>query len=505
MNRLRQPFVLDARALAIAGATCRPLALSPGVLGTSFSSLSAASLAPRAALGDGEDEGRDDDEEEDASLAPGGVAFVRIEGPLAQRGTLELCAVVDGYNWITARFAEALDAGRAVVLQINSPGGDGAGLVEAVRRMRALADDAGKPVYAFIDELAASAAYWIAACVADKVFVPETGRVGSIGAIAVHVDVTAAAEKAGEKYTLIRDPAGKAAGSALEPLGDTARERIARDVEALSANFAAAISARRGMSLGAVRALDADVLQGADAVRAGLADGVATLEQVVGMAAQAADEKENAMSLKAALAQMLKLPAGATDEQITASIHAAMPLLDLGRSTLAFTGATSPEGALGVLGQFKRDAESAKELRAEVEAKKAKKSEKRKVAAITAMIGTGFARPKLLKDPGAEICGENIAEPWAGMSVEMLEANAEALGGASPTHRESKPTTAPKSVAVAARIAPLVALTAEELEVADLLGLDPEQMAKTKAEEQLGAQRDARIAARREARLAGDM
>jgi ClpP class serine protease len=485
VNRPRQPFVLDARALAIAGATCRPLALSAGILGTSFSSLRAASVAPRAALAD-------DDHEPDASLAPGGVAIVSIDGPLAQRGTLELCAVVDGYNWVTARFADALDRGRAVVLQINSPGGDGAGLAEAVRRMRAMADAAGKPVLAYVDELAASAAYWIAAGVADQVFLPETGRAGSIGAIAVHVDVTGAAEKAGEKYTLIRDPAGKAAGSALEALDDTARERISRDVESLSSKFAAAIAERRGLSLGAVRALDADVLQGADAVRAGLADGVASFEQVLTKAAVMADEKENAMSLKAALAQMLKLPAGATDEQITASIHAAMPLLDLGRSVLAFTGASSSEGALTTLGQIKRDADASKDLRAELEAKKAKKSEKRKVAAITAMIGAGYHRPKLLKDPGGEICGENLAEPWAGMSVEMLEANAEALGGAVPFQKESKATT-PATVANLPDGSPAVALTAEERHVADLLGLDVSALAQNKAREVAAVQRERRL------------
>jgi ClpP class serine protease len=498
VNRPRSPYVLDSRALSIAGATCRPLALSPSCIGSLFSSLRAASVAPRLALRgdeDGSEDDEEDDDEPDAAIVGNGVAIVRIDGPLAQRGELGLCAVVDGYDWISARFGAALDSARAVVLVIDSPGGDGAGLVEAVRRMRAMADEAGAPVLAYVDECAASAAYWIAAGVADNVFVPETGQVGSIGAIAVHVDVTGAADKAGEKYTLIRDPAGKAAGSALEKLDDVARSRIERDVEDLSARFAAAIAERRGLTVKAVRALDADMLQGTAAVAAGLADGVATLEQVITMAAGLADQNEEDMKLRDSVNQAFKIPATASDGEAAASVAAAIPMLDFARSAIALTGATSAEAAMGIVGGWKREAASVTELRAEIEAKKAKKAEKRRVAAITAMIGAGLPRSKMLVDPAGPIAAGNIAEPWAGMSVEMLEANAEALGGASPVTRESAPVKAPAAIDAKASEGTLVVqLTAEELHVADLLGLDPIEVAKTKAAEQRAAQREARLA-----------
>lgn len=500
MNRARTPYVLDSRALQLAGATCRPLALWSSSLGSSFSSLPGASVAPpgvRAAYGDDEDE---DGETDEAALADalGGVALVRIQGPLGQRGTLELCAVVDGYDWVTARFAAALDAARAVVLVIDSPGGDGAGLGEAVRRMRAMADDAGKPVLAYVDELAASAAYWIAAGVADQVFVPETGRVGSIGAIAVHVDATAAAEQDGLKFTLVRDPSGKAAGSAYEKLGDTARARIERDVEDLSARFAAAIAERRGIAASKLRALDADVLQGAAAVKAGLADGVATLEQVISMAADAADERDRKMKLKEALGQLLKTGANASDEDLAKSAQAAAPVLELGRAALALTGATTPEEASAALVTMKRDAEGAAQLRVAEEQRKRAEDDKRRLAAVEKMVAGGAVMPaKAKRNPGHELALGNVAEPWASMPLDMLEATAAAIAPAAfaPLGGVEQPAESREKAAQLG--APVMGLTEEERHVCELMELDPKAVAENKAREERDRIRGQRLAAGR--------
>lgn len=96
-----------------------------------------------------------------ATPQPATVAIVGIEGPLAQRAIYDLCGYVDGYDAIAARLQIALenpDVG-AVVLRIDSPGGDAQGLEEAVRRMRLAVEQSGKPCMVYVDELAASAAY----------------------------------------------------------------------------------------------------------------------------------------------------------------------------------------------------------------------------------------------------------------------------------------------------------------------------------------------------------
>lgn len=214
------------------------------------------------------------------------VGVVDVMGPLSQRGEEHPCGYVDGYDWIGDRLAAALDACDAVVLRIDSPGGDVAGLEESVRRMRAAADVAGKRIVAYVDELAASAAYWIAAGVADHIVIPRGGCVGSIGSFAMFVDATAASAADGLAVTIVRDPAGKAAGHPLGPVTDVAIERLQEQVSASTEDFITAVATRRGLSTTVLRALDGATLRGADAVAARLADAVGTFDDALRAAAQ---------------------------------------------------------------------------------------------------------------------------------------------------------------------------------------------------------------------------
>jgi ClpP class serine protease len=450
--------VLDSRTLALAGALGRPLALAASSLGRSYPTFPAALIdsATAARAGDVSSDG------ETGLGVAGGIAVVQVMGALAQRGQVWECGVTDGYDWITLRFAAALEAGDAVVLVIDSPGGDGAGLAEAVRRMRSLADAAGKPVLAYVDEFAASAAYWIAAGVADEIYLPSSGMVGSIGAIAVHADESAAAESDGVRYTIIRDPDGKAAGTPLEPLGDVGRARIERAVSALADSFVAAMAARRGVSASKLRALDADMLMGAAAVKAGLADGVATLEDVISRAAAAAAERENQMKLKDAVGQLLRMPASASDDEMAASVQAAAPLLDLGRIALAHAGTGDAVAATAQLSAWKSAFD--REL-AGAPARQAAEDARRlgAIRALAAKLGAASVKA----DTGREHSLQNVREPWAGMSTEQLEA-AVAL----PTPAVSVATPDP-SHASAASAGAVDTLTSEELEVCRQLGQEP--------------------------------
>lgn len=264
--RPRRPFVLDARALARAGAS-RVLAIAPEAIGA----LHTLAAAPPAK----------------AKADPRGVSEVRIFGPLSQRGSDYDCGFGDGYDALEARIAEAVSDPdtRALVVRIDSPGGDVAGLEQAVGRMRAVLARSGKPCAVYVDELAASAAYWIASALATAgIVVPESGGVGSIGCIAAIVDETGALAKEGIAVELVRDPPGKAASHSYGPLTDLARARVAAEVGEAAARFTDAVSAARGIKAADVRALDGDVLRGSKAVAAGLADRVGSFGDAVALA-----------------------------------------------------------------------------------------------------------------------------------------------------------------------------------------------------------------------------
>jgi ClpP class serine protease len=218
------------------------------------------------------------------------VALIRITGLLAQEADAA-CGWWDGYGGstgIVARFTEAATAADVgtVALIFRSPGGTSAGLEEGVRRMCEVRDETGVEVVCYLDEQCGSAAYWIAAALSTGgIFGPVAAFCGSVGSYIPHDDVSEMLAMAGIKETLIADPPGKVAGASSQPLDDVGRARLERDVLACTGRFVNAVATARGLSPDAVRAIDADMLPMADAVAAGLADGIDSLEGVLDLAA----------------------------------------------------------------------------------------------------------------------------------------------------------------------------------------------------------------------------
>lgn len=70
----------------------------------------------------------------------------------------------------------------AVALVINSPGGSPVQSSLIGARIRRLSEEKKVPVYAFVEDVAASGGYWIASA-ADEIWVDPTSIVGSIGVI----------------------------------------------------------------------------------------------------------------------------------------------------------------------------------------------------------------------------------------------------------------------------------------------------------------------------------
>lgn len=222
------------------------------------------------------------------------VMRVEIRGPIEQRaGYHDACGGwSDGYDAIGERMAAALEAGD-VLLVIDSPGGACAGLAECVRRIQEKKAHTGRRITAYVDECCASAAYWIAAAVADEIFLPPMGVVGSIGARSAWYGCAGAMAIEGVEVKYFAYPPGKIAFAPELPLSEAGSARGMRDIMLAFEAFAAAVGAARGISRDALVELDADALTGAAAVAAGLADGVETFEQTAAYAlAMAAQERD---------------------------------------------------------------------------------------------------------------------------------------------------------------------------------------------------------------------
>ena len=216
-----------------------------------------------------------------ATATPAGIAVIPFHGTLVKRSLgLEAASGLTSYGEIAAMLDSALADPQVsgILLDIDSPGGEASGSFELARRVREAT--AIKPVWAVANDAAYSAAYAIAAS-AQRLFVTETGGVGSIGVIALHVDQSVKDANDGYRFTAITAGAHKNDYSPHEPLSDSAKTELQSEVDRLYAIFTEHVATMRGLKLDAVRATEAGLYFGGNAVAQGLADGVQTLESTL--------------------------------------------------------------------------------------------------------------------------------------------------------------------------------------------------------------------------------
>jgi signal peptide peptidase SppA len=213
-----------------------------------------------------------------AVAAPDGIAVIPIHGSLVKRSLgMEAASGLTSYSEIAAMLDAALTDPQVsgILLDIDSPGGEASGSFELARRVREVS--AIKPVWAVANDAAYSAAYAIAAS-AQRLYVTETGGVGSIGVIALHVDQSVKDAKDGYRFTAVTAGAHKNDYSPHEPLSDGAKTELQGEVDRLYAIFTEHVAAMRGLALDAVRATEAGLFFGSNAVSRGLADGLQSLD-----------------------------------------------------------------------------------------------------------------------------------------------------------------------------------------------------------------------------------
>ena len=347
----------------------------------------------------------------------GTVAVVSIDGPLMQRGGWWF----DGHDAVADRVKAALsDVGvRAVVLKINSPGGVVSGMDAAALAIREAATAARKPMVAYADEMACSAAYRLA-CAADRILLPPSGQVGSVGVLSVLVDRTKANADAGLDVRVIRSGAQKADGHPDAPLTDetVARERAL--VDRLAEGFIATVAAARRLDAGKVRALEGAVVWGGDAVAAGLADEVCTWEECLSRA--------GAMVPTNGSATRATRQGNAMDENERKLLAA----------VLALTGETDPEKATGKVAAWKDSSERLTALQSANEQRDAAE----RVKTREAIIAKGVDDRKITPAKAAEI---RAGKTWhASLSNDGLQAHVDELAPQAPAaNAVQQPTTLP--------------------------------------------------------------
>jgi protease-4 len=210
---------------------------------------------------------------------------------IAIDGDIEADAPSNAENLIAALQAAFDDSGtRAVVLRINSPGGSPvqAGMVyDEIARLRQ--EYPAIPVYAVIEEIGASGAYYIAAA-ADQIYVNRASIVGSVGVLIDGFGFTGAMQKLGIERRLLVAGANKAILDPFTPLSDAHRRHAQSTIDEVHRQFIAAVRSGRGKRLKETPELFSGLFwTGEKSIALGLADDLGTVDSVAREVVEAPD------------------------------------------------------------------------------------------------------------------------------------------------------------------------------------------------------------------------
>lgn len=211
-------------------------------------------------------------------LAPSGdvVAIVRLQGEIAEGAAASADRVIPAL-----RKAFTQERVKAVVLAIDSPGGAPLEAERIYTALDALKAAHPKPVVAAINNVGASAAYMVAIH-ADRVYAGNYSLVGSVGVVLSGWDAHIALNRLGVSQRVYASGDLKSTMNPYIPMSAEAERQARELVNTMGQVFKTDVAARRkGKLLPEADFGSGAVWGGAEALRIGLIDEVATIDQVM--------------------------------------------------------------------------------------------------------------------------------------------------------------------------------------------------------------------------------
>ncbi|MFC4161938.1 S49 family peptidase, partial [Chitinimonas lacunae] len=216
-----------------------------------------------------------------ARRPPDGLLTIPVEGVLVPReSNVNLCATQTSYESLRAQLVAGIDDPRvdALAMVCDSPGGAVTGCFELsadIAEARKI-----KPIHAIVYHSAFSACYSLASACTDITLSTSAG-VGSIGVVMKHADFSQQLATEGVKVTTIYRGARKVDLAPESPLSEDALAVAEARIEHYYQMFVDTVASNRGLSADVVRATEAGLFFGEQAVAAGLADRVESQQQAI--------------------------------------------------------------------------------------------------------------------------------------------------------------------------------------------------------------------------------
>ncbi|SNY93415.1 signal peptide peptidase SppA [Cohaesibacter sp. ES.047] len=210
-----------------------------------------------------------------------GVAVITVDGALINKGAwVGAYSGLQSYEGLRAQIDLAMSDKdvKGILLDLESPGGEVWGCFELAAHIARCC--VVKPIHAVADGMACSAAY-ILASACDLVTAIQSGAVGSIGVVLMHVDRSTRNEMEGVKPTLIHAGAHKVDGHPHAPLSAETQADLQAEINTVYEQFVDHVVSHRHLSADAVRATEARTFNGPDALQFGLIDAVGSFDDAL--------------------------------------------------------------------------------------------------------------------------------------------------------------------------------------------------------------------------------
>lgn len=220
-----------------------------------------------------------------------GVAIVPLNGPMFRRANLfsEISGATSTEQFLTdLRTAADNQDVKAIVLDIDSQGGDATSIAETADRIREISKI--KPVIAYIDGTGASAAYWLAAA-ATKIVASKTAVIGSIGAVM--------SVRRGKDPNYIEFVSSQSPYKRLDPEKKEGRDKMQQMLDSFAQVFIESVAQLLGISVETILSDfgQGGVMVGAEALKAGMVHEIGSLESIIaGLSGKKLESEDNVMS-----------------------------------------------------------------------------------------------------------------------------------------------------------------------------------------------------------------
>jgi len=207
--------------------------------------------------------------------SPPTVSVIRLNGVIQAGGRGTALNDIALAPMIERAFKRGKPA--AVALSINSPGGSPVQSSLITARIRRLAADRDIPVYAFVEDVAASGGYWLASA-ADEIWIDASSIVGSIGVIASTFGFQELMGRHGVERRVHTAGKSKSMLDPFQPEKAADVKRLKSILDQMHGTFINQIKDRRGDKLSNDKALfTGEFWIGQAGVDRGLADGIGHL------------------------------------------------------------------------------------------------------------------------------------------------------------------------------------------------------------------------------------